>query len=41
MIPLALSILKWPWKKIIKVIVAVATFILEHLPESPPPPPKP
>jgi hypothetical protein len=41
MLPLALSILKWPWKKIIKIVAAIAAFILEHLPESTSPPPKP
>jgi len=38
---ITVSILKWPWKKIIKVIIAVATFILERISDPPPPAKKP
>lgn len=35
---LALGILRWPWRKIVKVIVTVANWILSILPEDPPKP---
>jgi len=36
-----LSILGWPWKKILKVIIVVAEWILEKFPDTPAPTKKP
>jgi len=33
-------ILAWPWKKIIKAVVVVGEWLLDHLPADPPKNPK-
>jgi hypothetical protein len=38
---LVLGILGWPWKKIVRAIMKVATWILEILPDPKPPSNKP
>jgi len=38
---MTLSILGWPWKKIVKAIIVVATWVLSLLPDDPSKPAKP